>query len=67
MALFSIEGVFTWGHFLTLKKKSTPNFILRLVPLVDKAPLPLRILVWFPPLDADKLLKGENQSTTHLT
>ena len=28
MALFSIEGVFTWGHFLTLKKKSTPNFIL---------------------------------------
>ena len=28
MALFSTEGVFTWGHFLTLKKKSTPNFIL---------------------------------------
>ena len=21
MALFSIEGVFTWGHFLTLKKE----------------------------------------------
>ena len=34
MALFSIEGVFTWGHFLTLKKKSTPNFILTVLLLL---------------------------------
>ena len=32
MALFSIEGVFTWGRFLTLKKKSTPNVKLTVHP-----------------------------------
>ena len=28
MALFSIEDVFTWGRFLTIFKKFTPNVIL---------------------------------------
>ena len=33
MALFSIEGVFTWGRFfLTLFKESTPNVMLTVLP-----------------------------------
>ena len=32
MALFSIEGVFTWGRFLTLFKKSTPSVMLTVHP-----------------------------------
>ena len=46
-----------WRTPSTLKiaKSSPPLVCARLVPYVDKAPLPLRIY-------ADKLLKGENQS-----
>ena len=33
MALFPIEGVFTWGRFLLFfKKKSTPNVMLTVLP-----------------------------------